>query len=956
MKSISLKALLLTASAALGGYAQAQSSDVSCGYAVETGTRAITPHGFVGWARVANVSGPPGAQFELLLDVGDATIRQVAQADFTTTEDGVLITAPSRFQKHPLAPGKNFTFNIIGEGTYSGTTPYLLSVNGIPCDDTAPTISLSGSQTLFTNNGTLTLTAAASDDVDVRKVVFLRNGEVIAEDASAPFTLELDITSTLNGRSIFTATAYDPSGNSATSDSFRVFTAIGNRFLGTAPGSAADFATTATYFNQITPEDAGKWGSVEAARDVMDWSGLDQAYQFARQHGFPFKLHTLIWGQQAPAWLNELPAAEQLEEIEEWMALLAARYPDVDSIDVVNEPLHAPPAFTEALGGAGETGWDWVVKSFELARSYFPKAELLLNDYQVEILKDFSFDYLEVIQPLLERDLIDGIGVQAHFLERADVTEVVASLNNLAATGLPIYISEFDLNISNDALHAIRMRELVTVFWDNPSVVGITHWGHLQGDVWRENAYLIRQDGTLRPGFQWLLCHYAGNTDCPVPVYTPEGWSGNAEGLLLQAEEYDEGQGVLALGNQIAYVDNGDWVAFKKVNFLASWDQISLTYLKGSEDPGSVSFHLGSLEAPTVLEIPLSSTGGWGTAQTINLPWGPISGEQDLYVRFHGSYGVANVDSIHFHAPQTEPGLGPNLVANSGFENGTASGWFSWDGQVSATTARAYAGDYSLLLSNRSGNGPAVYSLMSQAIPGASYEIKLMASIGGAASADVNVTAKIACDGNESYPWLINPTPIIEGEWVQLSGQLNVPQCNITDLLIFAEGPAGGIDIYLDEVSVRQILTSSNLMPNGDFENGSTSGWFSWGGTVGVTSSQVYEGNYALALTNRNGNGPAVYNLTSLLQPGASYNVSLAVTIQGASEAPVNITRKVECAGVIPDYTWIADTNSVAAGSWTVLSGTYNVPACDIVELLIYVEGPADHVDIFVDDVQITAL
>jgi endo-1,4-beta-xylanase len=135
MKSISLKALLLTASAALGGYAQAQSSDVSCGYAVETGTRAITPHGFVGWARVANVSGPPGAQFELLLDVGDATIRQVAQADFTTTEDGVLITAPSRFQKHPLAPGKNFTFNIIGEGTYSGTTPYLLSVNGIPCDD-----------------------------------------------------------------------------------------------------------------------------------------------------------------------------------------------------------------------------------------------------------------------------------------------------------------------------------------------------------------------------------------------------------------------------------------------------------------------------------------------------------------------------------------------------------------------------------------------------------------------------------------------------------------------------------------------------------------------------------------------------------------------------------------------------------------------------------------------------
>ena len=32
--------------------------------------------------------------------------------------------------------------------------------------------------------------------------------------------------------------------------------------------------------------------------------------------------------------------AEQLEEIDEWMAAIAERYPDIDQIDVVNEPLH----------------------------------------------------------------------------------------------------------------------------------------------------------------------------------------------------------------------------------------------------------------------------------------------------------------------------------------------------------------------------------------------------------------------------------------------------------------------------------------------------------------------------------------------------------------------------------------------------------------------------------------
>ncbi len=49
----------------------------------------------------------------------------------------------------------------------------------------------------------------------------------------------------------------------------------------------------------------------------------------------------------------------------------------------MNEPLHAPPSYAFALGGAGATGWDWVIKSFEMARAHFPKSELILNDYSV---------------------------------------------------------------------------------------------------------------------------------------------------------------------------------------------------------------------------------------------------------------------------------------------------------------------------------------------------------------------------------------------------------------------------------------------------------------------------------------------------------------------------------------------------------------------------------------------
>ena len=35
------------------------------------------------------------------------------------------------------------------------------------------------------------------------------------------------------------------------------------------------------YWNQVTPEDAGKWGSVEGTRDNMNWASLDAAYNLA---------------------------------------------------------------------------------------------------------------------------------------------------------------------------------------------------------------------------------------------------------------------------------------------------------------------------------------------------------------------------------------------------------------------------------------------------------------------------------------------------------------------------------------------------------------------------------------------------------------------------------------------------------------------------------------------------
>src|SRR5436190_5931069 len=87
------------------------------------------------------------------------------------------------------------------------------------------------------------------------------------------------------------------------------------KFLGNIISSSvtADFNN---YWNQVTPENSGKWGSVEATKDAMSWDALDVAYSHAKANGFPFKHHNFVWGQQQPSWIAGLSLAEQKVEVE----------------------------------------------------------------------------------------------------------------------------------------------------------------------------------------------------------------------------------------------------------------------------------------------------------------------------------------------------------------------------------------------------------------------------------------------------------------------------------------------------------------------------------------------------------------------------------------------------------------------------------------------------------------
>jgi endo-1,4-beta-xylanase len=922
----------------------------SCGYTISSGTYASWSGGYQSWVELTNVDGAVGTAFTVLLDVGNTTISDGYQATFTAADDGYLVTEPSWLQYQKIPSGSGYRFAFVGQGQYQGHTPYLISVNGTRCDTTAPSVNLDKLPNFVTSTGSLVLSATASDDVAVRKVIFKRDGVVVGEDRSAPYEFTVPLDESLNGRHTFSASAVDPSGNEATA-SASVLVSIANRFVGTAPANAADYEDALTYFNQVTPANAGKWGAVEAERDVMTWEALDDAYEFAAAAGIPFKLHTLVWGQQQPAWLASLPPEEQLTELNEWMAALSERYQVLPLIDVVNEPLHAPPSYAEALGGAGATGYDWVLNAFILARAHFPHAELLLNDYQVLIHEAFTLDYLAIVELLQSEGLIDGISEQAHFLERADVSTVASNLQLLAATGLPIYISEFDVDFADDARHANVFRDLFTTFWEHPSVLGVTHWGHLQGNTWRTNAYLIRQDKSERPALQWLTCYLDGNDDCAVPVYVPSPWIGDEYGVTLQAELYDEGVGILALGDVVAYTDDGDWIGYSSVQFNDTWDTFSVTYAKGNTDAGSLSVHLDSLDNPAVLQAVLAPTGDWGSSSSIDLEWPAVTGAHAVFVRFNGINGVANLDQLRFGKEM--PTTGVELVSNGDFETDTA-GWYTWNGAISTTSARAHSGSHSLLVSGGSATGPAAIDLLSSAQPGVSYTVSFWVSLGGASAGQVNITRAMTCGSTTTYEWLSNNAAVPSDGWVELTGTLAVPaDCDLQMLQVYAEGAAVA-DLYVDDVSIQGPPPSSsvNLVGNGDFEDNSD-GWFSWQGTISTTDAKARTGARSL-LTSGPATGPAATDLSAVVTAGTTYNASFWVSVGNVANAQVNLTLALTCGGTTA-YSWLANNPAVSSDVWSELSGAFTVPAdCVAPGVMLFAEGGGANVDLYVDDVQLT--
>lgn len=146
------------------------------------------------------------------------------------------------------------------------------------------------------------------------------------------------------------------------------------------------------------------------------------------------------------------------------------------------------------------------MQSFEWAREFCPNAVLILNDYNIIEYAEDNARFLDIVERIVAAGApVDALGAQAHDAYRRSNAELSGFLEALTATGLPLYITEYDVNLPGDAEQLEVMRRQFPLFWENPEIAGVTLWGYVTGATWQEDAWLISEAGVERPAMSWLL-------------------------------------------------------------------------------------------------------------------------------------------------------------------------------------------------------------------------------------------------------------------------------------------------------------------------------------------------------------------------------------------------------------------------------------------------------------------
>ena len=270
---------------------------------------------------------------------------------------------------------------------------------------------------------------------------------------------------------------------------------------------------------QLVPEFEMNWNAIEPEYGQLSFAKIDALTTFAIANGKNLRGHTLLWHLGVPEWaVDVLRGGPDWNLIARYFGSVIPRYGDVIEMwEVVNEPIDPGQRidglrrniFLEVFGP------DYIGRALTQARTFAPKAQLIVNEYGLEYDLPEERDRRYFLLKLLERlrragAPLDGLGVQAHLdLRKGHISQsaVARFFREVAAMGLSIVVTELDVKEAayvataneRDRQVADEVRRYLDVVLGERAVTGVTTWGLSDLHSWLE----VTKDDYARFASAW---------------------------------------------------------------------------------------------------------------------------------------------------------------------------------------------------------------------------------------------------------------------------------------------------------------------------------------------------------------------------------------------------------------------------------------------------------------------
>ncbi|KAE9366320.1 glycoside hydrolase family 10 protein [Stipitochalara longipes BDJ] len=280
-------------------------------------------------------------------------------------------------------------------------------------------------------------------------------------------------------------------GSEASMDA--IFKKLGKLYFGTCADSgslnqASNAAVIKADFGQVTPENSGKWDTIEASQGKFNFAGLDTLVNWATTNNKYVRGHTTVWYSQLPSWVSAITSKDTLTTvIQNHVTKEIGRYAGkILQWDVVNEMFNEQGGLRVSVFST-VLGEDFVKIAFEAAKAADPAAKLYINDYNT-VEKGATYakttGMISYVKKWIAAGIpIDGIGAQTHLMA-GEAKNVPASLALLCAAAPQCAITEMDIVNAAPADYVTAVKACV----DIPNCVGVTVWGVRDPDSWRAGS------------------------------------------------------------------------------------------------------------------------------------------------------------------------------------------------------------------------------------------------------------------------------------------------------------------------------------------------------------------------------------------------------------------------------------------------------------------------------------